>query len=216
MSSKSESVILLCSGQSKKMSSYGSRSLLRIGSDYLISKQINTVRQVYPRAEIICVLGYESERVYKLLRDLKVKCIFNDNYKETSSLKSIIYGIRQVTTNRCFIIHGDIYFQADDLKFALKDSTALVNYSNSKEVTVNIQNNEILQFGYGFGAAWQKIIFFNKKATDLMKDVLLNDADFKRLDFELFNHLLDKEIVIKPYQAKTYEINTYREYKCVP
>jgi CTP:phosphocholine cytidylyltransferase-like protein len=197
------------------MSSYGSRSLLRIGPDYLISKQINTIREVYPKAEIICVLGYESERVYKLIKDYNVKTVFNDNYRDTYSLKSLIYGIRQSNTNRTFIVHGDLCFLPEHIDFDLTYSTALVDYATSKEVTVNIQAGQILQFGYGFNSCWQKIIFFNKKGTDILKGFGLSDTDLKRIDFEIFNYLIDKGIDIKPFQGKTQEINSYREYKCV-
>ena len=61
-------VIIPIAGIGHRMKSYGPKCLLQINSkETIIQKSIDTVKQVYPYVEIIVVVGFEADKVIKLL-----------------------------------------------------------------------------------------------------------------------------------------------------
>lgn len=168
---------------------------------------------MWPRADIVCVLGFEGEKIYRATKDLNVKYVFNEFYNESGSFRSLMLGYRACSNKNIVVIHGDILFNKKNLKFDLNNSTVLVNKGTSEDVGVLLNNKQVMNFSYGFEYTWQKIIYLENKTGAILKDIELHDDDFNKLDFELYNRLIDNSTCFDVYNTKTIEINTIKDYK---
>ena len=102
------SAILLAAGQSKRMD--GENKLLKkYKKKYLINHILNTLTKS-KISKIIVVLGFQRSKVRKvLLKNKKIKCIYNKKYKSgmASSIKAGLKKISQKNTG-FLIIHADM------------------------------------------------------------------------------------------------------------
>ena len=102
------SAILLAAGQSKRMD--GENKLLKkYKKKHLINHILNTLSKS-KISKIIVVLGFQRSKVRKvLLKNKKIKCIYNKKYKSgmASSIKAGLKNISQKNTG-FLIIHADM------------------------------------------------------------------------------------------------------------
>ena len=102
------SAILLAAGQSKRMD--GENKLLKkYKKKHLINHILNTLTKS-KISKIIVVLGFQRSKVRKvLLKNKKIKCIYNKKYKSgmASSIKAGLKKISQKNTG-VLIIHADM------------------------------------------------------------------------------------------------------------
>ena len=102
------SAILLAAGQSKRMD--GENKLLKkYKKKHLINHILNTLSKS-KISKIIVVLGFQRSKVRKvLLKNKKIKCIYNKKYKSgmASSIKAGLKKISQKNTG-FLIIHADM------------------------------------------------------------------------------------------------------------
>ena len=102
------SAILLAAGQSKRMD--GENKLLKkYKKKHLINHILNNLNKS-KISKIIVVLGFQRSKVMKiLLKNKKVKCIYNKKYKSgmASSIKAGLKKISQKNTG-FLIIHADM------------------------------------------------------------------------------------------------------------
>ena len=102
------SAILLAAGQSKRMD--GENKLLKkYKKKHLINHILNTLTRS-KISKIIVVLGFQRSKVRKvLLKNKKIKCIYNKKYKSgmASSIKAGLKKISQKNTG-FLIIHADM------------------------------------------------------------------------------------------------------------
>ena len=102
------SAILLAAGQSKRMD--GENKLLKkYKKKHLINHILNTLTKS-KISKIIVVLGFQRSKVRKvLLKNKKIKCIYNKKYKSgmASSIKAGLKKISQKNTG-FLIIHADM------------------------------------------------------------------------------------------------------------
>ena len=102
------SAILLAAGQSKRMD--GENKLLKkYKKKHIINHILNTLTKS-KISKIIVVLGFQRSKVRKvLLKNKKIKCIYNKKYKSgmASSIKAGLKKISQKNTG-FLIIHADM------------------------------------------------------------------------------------------------------------
>ena len=133
------SAILLAAGQSKRMD--GENKLLKkYKKKHLINHILNTLTKS-KISKIIVVLGFQRSKVRKvLLKNKKIKCIYNKKYKSgmASSIKAGLKKISQKNTG-FLIIHADMPLV----------STGIINLfclglnKSNKEIFVPINKNKI-------------------------------------------------------------------------
>ena len=153
------SAILLAAGQSKRMD--GENKLLKkYKKKHLINHILNTLTKS-KISKIIVVLGFQRSKVRKvLLKNKKIKCIYNKKYKSgmASSIKAGLKKISQKNTG-FLIIHADMPLV----------STGIINLfclglnKSNKEIFVPINKKKI---GNPIGFKRSMIKFLNKIKGD--------------------------------------------------
>ena len=153
------SAILLAAGQSKRMD--GENKLLKkYKKKHLINHILNTLTKS-KISKIIVVLGFQRSKVRKvLLKNKKIKCIYNKKYKSgmASSIKAGLKKISQKNTG-FLIIHADMPLV----------STGIINLfclglnKSNKEIFVPINKKKI---GNPIGFKSSMIKFLNKIKGD--------------------------------------------------
>ena len=153
------SAILLAAGQSKRMD--GENKLLKkYKKKHLINHILNTLTKS-KISKIIVVLGFQRSKVRKvLLKNKKIKCIYNKKYKSgmASSIKAGLKKISQKNTG-FLIIHADMPLV----------STGIINLfclglnKSNKEIFVPINKKKI---GNPIGFKSSMIKFLNKIRGD--------------------------------------------------
>lgn len=211
----STSVVLLCAGRSKKIQSFGNRSLLKIGKNTLIEKQIECIRANIKNPDIVVVLGYEAERLYSFLKPLKVRCVLNEHYEDTSAIKSTILGLRATVGSEVYIIHGDIVIKKNI--FVPTKSGCKTFYTTNKinDVGLLLDGRQVSRFAFGVNNTWNKVLYLNKSGVDTIKDLVISIDNERLLDFEIYNSLIERGLEIEAYKSNMVEINTIRDIKCV-
>ena len=153
------SAILLAAGQSKRMD--GENKLLKkYKKKHFINHILNTLTKS-KISKIIVVLGFQRSKVRKvLLKNKKIKCIYNKKYKSgmASSIKAGLKKISQKNTG-FLIIHADMPLV----------STGIINLfclglnKSNKEIFVPINKKKI---GNPIGFKSSMIKFLNKIKGD--------------------------------------------------
>lgn len=211
----STSVVILCSGKSKKMQSYGNRSLLPIKSTTLIEQQIKQIKAGLRGFDVVCVLGYEHEKLYNHLKDKKIRCVMNDDYEENGSLKSTVMGLRATTSNNVWVMHHDILPKKSFFYLRPKLTTAIINSIRINDIGVLLSSSSVLRFSFGMSNTWGKIIYLNKESSGMVRDFRCTPQNEKYLDFEMYNAFIDQGLEIDSVKHQLVEINSTKDLKCV-
>lgn len=209
----STSVILLCAGRSKKMQSYGTRSLLPIKGGTVIERQLDAIKKGLRASDVVAVLGYEQEKLYHHLRG-QVRCVINENYEYTGSLKSTLLGIRATTNDNVFIIHGDIIFKKSIFGLNKRRSASIIRESGVNDIGILLNPSKgVLRFSYGLNNSWSKIIYLNKEGARRVRDFQIDPNKERYLDFEMYNQLISDGLELDAVKGNVIEINSTKDLK---
>ena len=112
----STTVGILSAGIGNKIKSYEPRSLIKVGSDSLLSYQINLINNLFTSPEIIVGVGVGASKIMKrgYPRD-NVRLVENQNYSNTGSFETLRLLVNNCTTDTLLIMHGDLYFNTATL-----------------------------------------------------------------------------------------------------
>jgi hypothetical protein len=158
----------------------------------------------------VCVLGFEAEKIYSLLKYENIRFVHNEFFFETGSYKSLIMGYRACSHKNILVIHGDIIFNKKSLP---KEESSIVIGEANDDVGILHQSGKILTFSYGFDNSWSKIIYLSANHSKYLTNLTLTEQDDKKFDFELYNQILDKDNKFSLHIGTTKEINTIKDYK---
>src|SRR5688500_8684027 len=90
--------IIPAGGCGHRMKSYGPKCLTSLGGgDTVLSRQLDILRKYNAETEIILVLGFEAEKVYKFVPS-NVRVVENQLYEETNVAYSINIGLKAAST----------------------------------------------------------------------------------------------------------------------
>lgn len=213
-------VIIPAAGIGKRMKSHGAKPLIELApSESVLTRQLRIIKQVYPKAEIIVVVGFQADRLIKHLCIFsKVKVVENELYEESSVVRSIGMGLRVATHPNVLIIYGDLVFSTCTLNNLLINKSAIVvdcqNQMNSEEVGVNIVDNYVARFAYGLPNKWAHILFLNGKELELFKLMACDKTKKKLNTFEILNYVIDrggKIMVLESKTMKVIEIDSFKD-----
>src|SRR4051794_28159322 len=128
---KNLSIILPAAGIGRRIRSYGSKSLIDMGQgETLIRKQLRTLREVFPRVEIIVVVGFQAEQVIKEIPS-GIKIVENERYEESGLTRSINLGLRTASHSNVLLIHGDLLFNGSTV-YSLTNGSSLMIVDTKK------------------------------------------------------------------------------------
>lgn len=205
-----DNFILLSAGEGRDMKYYGPKSTFKYNSKYVINYQIDTIRNYSPEANILTVIGFQSEKIVKL--DPKCKLIFNDNYRSCQG-SSIIEAFKEIKSGNVWIIHGDMLFSKTSIRppnrnnpTVFLDSRKLLNRT---KIGVSYQNQKLLNLDFGLNPKWSQIFFLPDNYINLFRDCI----DVNLQTYNIINKF-NEEAQVYCYENKksvVYEIDNIKE-----
>lgn len=187
------SIIIPSAGLSRRMKSYGPKSLINLGGgNIVLTRQLNIIRYFYPLAEIILVLGFQAEKVYKIIPS-DVRVIENRLFESTNVAYSIQLGIDYATYNNILVIYGDLAFNENALNFPLISSCVITdknNYMKDAEVGVTVIDNVAQHFCYGLNDKWAQIMYLTGRELELYKKNATKNQSRRYYGYEILNMIL--------------------------
>lgn len=212
-------VIIPAAGLGRRMRTVGSKALVELRpGETVLSRQVAMLRRVLPFADVIVVVGYEADRVYRALPQW-VRVVENEAYETTNVVRSIDLGIRAAVTDRVLVIYGDLVFNEAVLRnFPLQESAALVDHSavgRENEVGVTVVDDYVTQFAFGLDSKWAHIIYLSGLELHNFKRFSA-DVDKRRcFGFEALNEVLERggNLAAVPLEGgmRLAEIDTSRD-----
>lgn len=208
------SAIILAAGRGRRMNSYGSKSLIKVKDTNLINYQIQTIREKFPQiGEIICVLGYEAEKIYRSLPE-NVKVVENESFADNNTIRSIGIGLRVCLSNYVLLVHGDVFFDIHSLNFNMDSAINIDKASrmNDDKVGITAENGNLVHCGYGLETKWGQVAFLAGKELSLLRK-MSNDRNKDNLcTFEALNYITNnggniKCVELNP-KAQLFEFNS--------
>jgi len=209
------SVILYCAGQSRRMKSYGVRSLLPINGSTLIDYQIQTIDKMIPDVEIVVCVGYQSKSLIGHLdyinnsRKKRIKIVENENFLETTDARSVQLAYRVTSYKTLLVIAGDILF--NDSVLNLPDTSCIVcGKMNDDKIGISEHNGLVTRLSFGLENKWAYITKIGHYEKDLLDCIMMTDVR-KKSWAELLNEIIDangKLQVISPEGMKVREIDS--------
>jgi len=205
-------VAILCAGVGARIKSYEPRSTIKIGNKMLLEHQIDIVHSCFKDPEIICVSGYDSQKIVKRFSE-KVRIVENQLYETTNPSESIRLAFNNTCKNKFLFMHGDLWFNKDTLKNMNYDKSFIVvdtkKRFENKEVGVTIANNsKATFFSYGLDTKWCQIAFLTGKEFKIARNLFnkFEPHDKKMLSFEILNKMISLGASFECYEPKNMKI----------
>lgn len=196
MSSSKVSIILPAAGAGRRCLGAGPRSLYRVApGQSLLERQVAVIREVFPRAELIVVVGFETEKMLAAL-PAGVRVVENERFVETSVNRSILLGLRVALGERLLIIYGDMLFESAALRVLPRRGSAVLvddgHRLGSQEVGVGIHQQAVQHFSYGLPVKWANMVQFQGRELRLLRGLVEQRRTDRLLGFELLNLILEQ------------------------
>jgi choline kinase len=213
---KGLSIIIPAAGIGRRMKSHGPKPLMGLANQQtIISRQLELIKQHYPDAEVIVVVGFEAEEMLKNLPSY-VRVVENERYEETNVTRSLGMGLRVMnSSNNLLVIYGDLVFNANAIKRVVgQDSVVVVDNRkqfDDDEVGVTVADGRITQFNYGLATKWAQIAYLTSVELDLFKKIAASPESKKWFGFETLNKVINmggKLRVMEPNRMKIVEVDT--------
>ncbi len=211
-------LIIPSAGLGRRMKSYGPKPLIDLGNGQLVlERQLSILKQAYPDAEFVLVLGFEAEKVYRVIPKY-VKVIENGIYDITNVAKSIEMAINATNPSRLLIVYGDLVFNQQTFEsMPLNESLIVVDNKqqlHETEVGVHIENNKVCFFSYHAPTKWAQIAYLTGKELHEYKKIA-GHPDRKRFySFEIFNLIIShggQFTAFEPPHMRITEIDTAKD-----
>jgi bifunctional N-acetylglucosamine-1-phosphate-uridyltransferase/glucosamine-1-phosphate-acetyltransferase GlmU-like protein len=203
-------IIILAANVSYGMKSYGPRSLLCINQqETILEYQIKLIKQTFPKADILLVVGFLSNKIIKRC-PAGVRIIENQLFDITNETEQVRLALNCTITNNVLIIKDNIVFNSETLTNVTNNSSCIVYDSNNQidtnSIGVTIVNNFATFFSYDIPTKWCHIVYLINKDLKIIKNLCNNKENSKLYMFEILNILLHKIEKIKAIEPTNMEI----------
>lgn len=192
-------VVLLSSGITKGMKSYGPKSIVPIGKSKtpLVIEQINILKKNKNIDHIYIVVGFESKKIISLAQrcnSSKVHFIFNDNYENTNSGGALLKILDKL--NKTTIIFEDGIISYNIPKYNYSYLPILKKYNKGYGIG-SIIDEKVKYLCYDLENNWAEFVCFGNKDIDYIKSIINNELITKinsMFLFEIINLLIDNYV----------------------
>ncbi len=192
-------VILLGADVEPRRKSYGPKSLLTLDNKYnVIEHQIDAVKNVFPKADIILVAGFQAQSVVN--KGYPIRIVENPFFEETSDVEQIRLGINASVSRKVLIVSGDLVFDAHSIH-GIDTHGSCILYKeciNDDESLGITQNRDVLEhITYKLPNKWLYNLYLEEKELICLKKFLKTKERSKLLFFEAVNYLVDSGSILK-------------------
>jgi len=201
-------VVISAAGAGRRMKARGPKALIEIGGgETVLSRQIVFARKALPKAEIIVVVGYQKDRVIKVLPK-DVGWVENSSHEDTNVARSLLVGVNHANAKKVILMCGDLVFGPDFLECLPEEGSAAIIDENqnhrSGEVGCNIDQERVCHFSYGVWPKWGQAVQLADKELDLYRRVASRNQSARWFAYEVLNGIIDAHGIIVPaYPDKT-------------
>jgi choline kinase len=193
-------VIIPAAGRGRRMKSYGPKSLISIGKQTILERQISIVESLFPNSKFVIVTGFEADKVISNCPRKFVK-IENELYEDTNVSRSVAMALNAVSTERVLIFMGDLVFNTEaisTLDFEKTCVSANIDDSRTSEVGCIVSPDKtVSNMMYDLDLKWNQIIYLQSKELDIFKALCTKRRNRKLFLFEIINKVIDKGGKIK-------------------
>lgn len=212
---KDLTIIVPTAGIGRRMKSYGPKSLIELYTqETILSRQLSIFNALYPFAEIIFVVGFESDKILKKLPP-NVKIVENEMFETTGVARSIGMGLRIASNPNVLVVYGDIVFEPDILRDIVGSESCVSCYESGKKDEIGIVVNNYgyaENFNFLSKKIWGQITFFQRKELDIARRLCYNRAKSMCFGFEILNEIIDMGGRFKVIEDKfSVDIDTYSD-----
>jgi choline kinase len=206
-------IIILGDKFQKRMKSKGCMGLFKTKNIYRIVQQYQTIKKIFPKANVFYVYGFESkkllnslEKYQNLIRD--VNFIYNENYNKYNYGYSLSL-VNKYMSDDVIICFGDTMLSNLHLLSAKDECSKVLVGSNSNGLGCVITNSKIENIFYDLENQIEEIYFIKKRDTSILKEILKNKTlgINNMFIFEIINKMIDKNVVFKPIQNNKITLN---------
>lgn len=209
------SIVIAAAKRGKNLRGLGNRSLFTNKKDKtLIEKQISTINNIYPKAEIIIVINEDAFLIRKIVKEaftLNIRFVINPNIDCSNILYSIGLGIFNITNDRVIIIPGDLCFDEGCIQdICNKNSKTLLDtncYLPKNKIGIITYDSIIECFSYQSTLKWGKITYLEYNDLRLFKVItehIINDKKYNLLFHEGLMDIIDKRGKLVIFSPPTY------------
>jgi len=204
--------ILICCASYGSMREYGSKSLLPIYGEFLLSRQISTLKAQFPFSDIWLVLGFEADLIFRVFSEYKT--VENERFDETNVIRSAGIALKCIKSNNILFVYGDTFFTGDALSKIESSSCTLF----TEEVSDNVGctgDSYITNFAYGVDNKWGQLFYLEGTALESFKKLCLDRQNSRMLGFEGLNEIILNGAQIKKIESPKNSIVEISEPKDV-
>jgi CDP-glycerol glycerophosphotransferase len=202
-------VVIAAAGEGRRMKRYGPKALIPLKDGRtVVRRQIDVVRQSYPGADVVVVVGHDAERVVKTLPS-GVRVVENERHEQTSVVRSIGLGLRATAADRVLVVYGDLVFNRPAVAELPQASCLLVDRSGqvpAGEVGVTLDGDVVVHLDYGLPVKWASIAMLTGRELHLMKAVCSRKDRHRVLTYEVLNEVIDRGGVLTAAECKKLAI----------
>lgn len=216
-------VILLSENHGHRMKSYGPVSMLKIGSETLLEKQVKAIKSVLKNFEIILCCGFETQKTVMYVKtrfpNLPIRVVENQLHYNSNCAESARLCLNNTMNNRILFCNGGILLRADQLAAVEFNKTSIVtqenNYSANLEVGVIESNHYLENLSFGIkNRYWCEIFYLHSTAHVQEFYNIVSNPDFKnRFMFEAINDFIKRYPVNVVTSNKVTRIDNIKTIK---
>lgn len=199
------SVIIPCAGlSSRKMKSYGPKCLIELEGASLIEKQLNSIWQIFPRADVFVGIGFQAEKVRESLKDYPVRFIYNPMFDSTNVAFTINLALQACISQHVLILYGDLVF-TDDVLTLLTTGRSSIGFTRETEgESVGIVQHDglVTNLAFGLPDKWSQMLFLKERELDLFRATCYDTESSKWFGHEVLNKIIDRGGTIEAKEVK--------------
>jgi hypothetical protein len=222
-------VVVLSSTVNHKMGIYGAKFGHEIKDDELFDLQCKTIKQAFPKAEIVLGVGKDYHKANRSLKNKwaaqGVKMVENQLWQDTSETETLRLAMNVLpAASRMLVISGDVFFDKGALNFLSASQSTLSYYmdKNEDEIGLNFdisKSHKLSGTGYSLAAKWSNMMYVTGKELDtLRKFCLPKNSKLELWEFLQYAMKNSCEIICKQSPGKViraYNASKLEEITCV-
>jgi GTP:adenosylcobinamide-phosphate guanylyltransferase len=186
--------IIIATEITKGMKSVGPKALLQIKkTTCVIEYQINELKKNYKNINIYVAIGFESDKMIKILSKHNINIIFNPDFRYTNQVKSIIDCVNLYDINNLLVINNGILFKKSFGCIKSNESSSVFTLSKSKmDFNIGCQkSDEVMYLFYDLPEKWTECVLLNNTAINNLRSMSKNKNMSQLYVFEMVNMLIE-------------------------
>lgn len=186
--------IILASIANDRMKTMLPVSLMMVDKqNTVLDSQIDSIRTVYPKCEIILVVGHDAQQVIDK-KPANVRIVENTNYDSAGEIEELRLAINNVTTDNILLINGSCIFNAKALQHLRGHSSCTLvdknNQIDKDSLGVISNNGRAENIAYGVQDKWCYISYLEAREHAILRKFISVRNRCNLCLFEGINYIL--------------------------